>query len=812
MDAIRQDVRFGLRSLIRRPDVTLLAVLALGLGIGASTSIFSVVNSVLLRPLPYDSPERLVTVSEPGDGQDQAATSPLNYLDWRDQSTTLEYLAGHRDHHFNILTGNEPERIRGTSVSPCFFDVFGIEAARGRVFHEGEGEAEAVAVLRHRFWVTRFGADPDIIGSEIILNDRTHTIIGVMPESFTYPARTNLWVRSYSYGVPEPPFNFGVELNEVRGLGYFDTVGRLRPGVTVAEADAEMRAIGERLFTEYAENTCNNSAGITPLREILVGDVRSPLIVLAVAVGLVLLIACANIANLLLAKAVGRGREMALRSALGAGRRRLLQHLLVESLVLALLGGGTGLLIALWGVDLLTGLGSAVMVQLTGVQIDNATLLFSVAVSVGTGVLFGILPALTASRVDLQSALREGAMQFSEGRKSRRLRQGLVAVEVALALMLLLGSALMLKSLMRLQAVDAGFDPEGVAVARAQLPTSRYPEEEQINRFYADLLERARNLPGVDRAGLVMSLPLTGSAASLTFTIEGQPLPEPGYEPVSLYQCISDGYFETMRIPLLQGRSFSEQDNRTDAPPVVIINQAFADEFYPETDPLGRRLSWGDPADETSWHTIVGIVTDTHHFRLDRGPEPEAFIPFAQDPWNSAAVVARTSGDPHALLPLLRGAVREIDSDQPVYGLMTMPERLGSTLADRRFVILLLGLFASVAALLAAVGIYGVISYTIGQRVRELGIRITLGAGRGELIGMVLSQGMRPVGWGIGTGLVLAALLTGQLRSLLFNVRPLDITSFAGITLLVAFIALLATAVPAWRTTQIAPTEALRHE
>jgi putative ABC transport system permease protein len=812
MDSIRQDVRFGIRSLIRRPDITLLAVLALGLGIGACTSIFTVVNSVLLRPLPFDSPDRLVTVSEPGDGQEQAATSPLNYLDWRDQSETLEYLAGHRDHQYTIITGDEPERIRGTSVSPSFFDVFGVEATRGRVFHEGESEDGAVAVLRHSFWVNRFGADPDIVGSEIVLNDRTHTIIGVMPESFAYPRRTNLWVRSYSYGVPEPPFNFGVELNEVRGLGYFETVGRLREGVTVAEADAEMRAIGERLFVEYAENTCNNSAGITPLRDILVGDVRSPLIVLAVAVGLVLLIACANIANLLLAKAVGRKREMALRGALGASRRRLLQHLLTESLILALLGGVTGLLVALWGVDLLAGFGTSVMVQLTGVTVDSTTLLFCLIASILTGIIFGLLPALTTSRFDLQSNLREGAHHFSENLRSRRLREGLVAVEVALSLMLLLGAALLLKSMVRLQQVDAGFDPEGVAVARVQLPSSRYPEEEQIRPFYDTLLERVRSLPGVEQAGLVMSLPLTGSAASLTFFVEGRPEPEPGYEPVSLYQCVSDGYFEAMRIPLLAGRSFTALDNTADAPRVVIINQAFVEEHYPDTDPIGRRLTWGDPADETGWRTIVGVVADGHHFRLDQGPEPEAFVPFAQDPWNSAAVVARTAGDPHGLLPLLRGAVQEIDPGQPVYGLMTMSERLGATLADRRFVILLLGIFAGVAALLAAVGVYGVISYTIGQRVRELGIRITLGAGRGELVGLVLGQGLKPVLWGIGSGLVLAAVLTGQLRSLLFNVSPLDAASFVGIALLVALVALLATALPTWRATTVNPTEALRQQ
>ncbi len=452
------------------------------------------------------------------------------------------------------------------------------------------------------------------------------------------------------------------------------------------------------------------------------------------------------------------------------------------------------------------------MVQLTGVEVDTATLIFSLIITLFTGVLFGILPALTSSRVDLQAALREGVQRFSEGVKSRRLREGLVAVEVAFALMLLLGAALMLKSLVRLQAVEVGFEPAGVAVARVQLPTSRYPEEEQIDRFYTDLLARVRTLPGVDQAGLVMSLPLTGSAATLTFFVEGQPEPEPGYEPVSLYQCISDGYFETMRIPLLGGRTFTEYDNTAEAPRVVIINRAFAEEHFPDADPIGQRLTWGDPADDELWRTIVGVVADGHHFRLDRGPEPEAFIPFAQDPWNSAAVVARTTGDPHVLLPALRAAVNQIDPDQPVFGLMTMSERLGATLADRRFVILLLGLFAGVAALLAAVGIYGVISYTIGQRVRELGIRIALGAGRGELIGLVLGQGLRPVGWGIGVGLVLAAVLTRQIRNLLFGINPLDATSFIAIALLVAVVALLATALPTWRATRISPTEALRHE
>jgi len=642
-----------------------------------------------------------------------------------------------------------------------------------------------------------------------------------MPREFNYPSAVGLWVRSYQYGVPEPPFSFGMDLAQARGLGYFQVAGRLREGITIEQADAEMAAIVARLQEEYPGDTCNDTGGVISIREVLFGDVSPALVVLMVAVAFVLLIACANVANLLLARAMGREREIAVRGALGAGRRRLLQQLLVESILLALVGGVLGVLFALWGVDLLVSLGPRSIPRLAEVRVDIAALVFCTAASVFTGLLFGLMPSMTITRTDLQSALREGGVQYSEGLGRRRLRELLVVGEIALAFMLLICAALMIKSMGRLRGIDPGFDPAGVALARVSLPENRYPEEEQIYVFCSQVLERVRALPGVESAGAVLDHPLSGGAVTLSFVIQGRPEPEPGQEPVAGYQVMTPGYLEAMRIPLRKGRYFTDLDEES-APRVAVVNEAMVRRFFPDEEPLGKRIAIGDtPEEDSVWATIVGVVGDVRHFNLDEAGGAEVYIPFAQDPWLFMSFVVRTEGEPESLISALRGVVLATDPDQPVYGLNTMERVVADNIAADRFVMLLMGIFAAMSAMLAAVGVYGVISYSVSQRRHEIGIRIALGARHLEVLGMVVRQGMLPALVGIVVGLLGIIGLIGfvsifrmkdQLTSLLYEVSVVDPGSYIWILTLIMLTAVLSVLLPAYRATRVEPVEALRYE
>ncbi|MFC1500402.1 ABC transporter permease, partial [Candidatus Zixiibacteriota bacterium] len=713
MDALLFDLRYGLRSLLRKPEITITAILTLGLGIGACTAIFSVVNTVLLRPLPFDRPDLVVSISGPSENTLSTSTSPANFLDWQRGVEAIEHLAGFRTHNYNLLGNDGPQRLRGGSVSPGFFAIFGVDPLLGRTFQPGEADEEAVVVLSHRIWQGRFGADPGMIGQTIVLNDRSHTVLGVMPPGFHYTSDYDLWVRAYEYGIPAPSFSLGEGWNEIRGLGYFRVVGRLRSDSTIEQADAQISALAIRLREEFPDSNCNDSAGVVSYSEVLTGNIRPALLVLLVAVGLVLLIACANVANLLMARALGRQMEVAVRGALGADRIRLIRQLLTESLLLSTSGGVVGVLLAMWGTNLLVRLSPNTIASFGAISLDLPVLLFCLVASIVTGIVFGLLPAWILSGTELQSSLREGGHRTSESRRRRYFRESLVVVETALSLILLIGAALMIMTLGRLRAVDPGFDPAGVAVARVNVPESRYPENEQISGFFQDVIDRISALPGVESAGAVMALPLSGSAATLTFLIEGIPQPDPGNEPFAEYQVVSTDYFTTMRIPLLAGRFFTAlDDSDEDSPGVAIVSEVMADRFFPGEDPIGKRINYGDYDNESSWVTIVGVVGSVRHFNLDLAPEPEVYLHFHQDPWVFMSIVARSSSDPSALLPSMRQAVLAVDPDQPVYSLSTLEEVLDDNLADTRFLSLLLEIFALIAAILAAVGIYGVISYS----------------------------------------------------------------------------------------------------
>jgi len=813
MDSLLFDLRFGFRSLLRKPEITIAAILALGLGIGACTAIFSVVHTVLLRPLPFDRTDLIVSISSPTGNTLSTSTSPANFLDWQAGVNTLEYLAGYRTHNYNLLGSDGPERLRGGSVSPAFFTIFGVDPSLGRVFQPGETDEDAVVVLSHRLWQSRFGADPGLVGDTLVLNDRSHTVLGVMPPGFNFTSDYDLWVRAYEYGLPAPSFSLGENWNEIRGLGYFRVVGRLQEDATIDQADAQISALATRLREEYPDSNCNDDAGVVAYSEVLTGNIRMALLILLGAVALVLLIACANVANLLMSRALGRQLEISIRGAMGADRKRLVQQLLTESLMLSITGGAVGVLLALGGTGLLIRLAPDTVSRMGTISLDLPVLIFCVSISIITGIVFGLLPAWMLSGTDLQSSLREGGGRTSESRRRRWLRESLVVAETALCLVLLVCAALMVQSLARLRAVDPGFDPSGVAVMRVNVPESRYPETEQIGRFYQDVIDRVSALPGAESAGAIMALPLSGSAATLTFYIDGQPQPEPENEPVAEYQVVSPDYFTTMRIPLLAGRFFTGYDNNDeDSPGVAVVSEAMARRFFPGEDPLGKRLNYGSYDDESSKVTIVGVVGSICHFNLDVAPEPEVYLPFRQDPWVFMSIVARTAGDPASLLLSMRQVVLEVDPDQPVYGLTTMEEVLADNLADSRFLGLLLELFALIAALLAAVGIYSVISYTVNQRYRELGIRIALGAGRSSILRLVLKQGLIPVMFGIVIGVGGAIIATRFLESQLFEVSTIDPLSFVVVPLLLTVTAALSVALPARRAVSIAPVEALNTE
>jgi putative ABC transport system permease protein len=800
------DLRYALRMLAKSPAFTFVAVLTLGLAIGANSAIFSVVNAVLLRPLPYPHSEQLVRVFGKQPQLDLAPNSPANFLEWHDENKVFERIGTYVGQGFNLLGGDQPERVIGARVSADVLPLLGVPPALGRVFtndEDQEGRAQVV-ILSHDFWQRRFAGDPNTVGQTITLNDKPYTVVGVMPAGFAFPStRTQAWV----------PMAFSAAERKTRDTNYIDVIARLKPGVSVEQARANMDAVARSQAERYPKTNAGVGVTVRSLQEHIVGDVRPMLVVLLGAVAFVLLIACANVANLLLARAASRQREMSIRGALGASRSRVVRLLLTESVLLAIVGGAVGFLLAIWSLDLLVSLKPANLPRLAEIGVNRTVFLFTLAVSIFTGLLFGVVPALQVSRLDLNEGLKESSRGGTDSPRRHRMRALLVVSEVALSLILLVGAGLMIRSFSRLLAVDPGFKADHVLTAFVSLPQSKYPKHEEQTAFFDRLLERLRNLPGVTAAGLVTDIPLYGGS-STGFDVEGRPEAAPGARAMTDYRLISSDYFAAMGVRLVKGRAFSRHDNET-APGVVIINETLAARFFAGEDPIGRRLDLsGDPKD---LREIVGVVGDVRNYGLDAEVKPEVYVPFLQSAPSYLAsvvsapvIVVRSALEASALGSTVREQVQALDKDQPVSEIKTMEWYLADSMAQRRFNMFLLGAFAGLALVLAAVGIYGVIAYTVTQRTHEMGIRIALGAKGGDILRLVFSNAMATTLAGIALGLGAAFALTRLLRSLLYQVSPTDPLIFAAIPLLLLTMSIIATYLPARRAMKVDPITALR--
>jgi putative ABC transport system permease protein len=787
----------------KSPGFTAVIVLALGIGIGATTAIFSVVNAILLRALPYGDPDRIVMVWMDNRklDLDQDFHSYPNYADYRDQNQTFDEIAAFNDRSFNLTGSGDPERIIGAWSSANLFSVLGTEPAIGRVFtvEEEEPGKDLVVVLSHGLWQRRFGGDPAIVGQQVSMNGVNRTVIGIMPPQFAFPRKeTEVWV----------PLAINQNLKNARGAFFLKSVGRLKPEVSLEQAQADTKTIATRLAQEY-DYLSSYGVNLVRLHDQIVGNVRPALLVLLGAVAFVLLIACANVANLLLARAAVREREIAIRTALGAGRWRIVRQLLTESLLLSLAGGALGLLLAFWGLDVLVALSPQDIPRLDQIRIDGRVLAFTLLVSLLTGLIFGLAPALQASKPDLNESLKEGGRGSTGGIHGSRVRSILVISEIALSLILLIGAGLMIRSFQRLLEFDLGFNPERLLTLKVQLAGSRYGQGQQVVSFYDQLLQRVESLPGVESAGAVSDVFLSKTPNSTTFSLEGRPDPPPAEDIEVPFDSISPNYFRVMGIPLLKGREFDHRDV-ADAPGVVIINDTFARMFFPGEEPVGRRFRYR--GDNNPWLTIVGVVADMRRTGFDSEVRPETFLPYAQNPSGRLTLIVRASSDPSALVGSIRSEVSQIDPGQAVYDVKTMDKWLGEMVSQRRFNMMLLAIFAGVALILAAVGIYGVISYSVTQRTHEIGIRIALGAARRDVMRLVVGQAAKLTGVGLGAGLVAAFALTRLMTSLLYGVSATDPVTFALIPFVLAAVALLSSYIPARRAAKVDPMIALRYE
>ncbi|HEV8702061.1 MAG TPA: ABC transporter permease [Candidatus Polarisedimenticolia bacterium] len=798
MDTLIQDLRYGSRTLLKAPGFTVLAVLTLAIGIGANTALFSVVNGVLLRPLPYPDPERLVMVhgTDVPRGNESANVSPPDVVDFRTQSRSFEGIAALSQGDI-VLTGRgEPVRLAVMIATANVFGVLGARPLVGRFFlpEEEQPGRHRVAVLGHRFWTRRFGADPGIVGRTLTLAGHPYTVVGVLPAGFILPdADPDLW-----RPVPIDP--------ESRGGHWLNAIGRLRPGVSLEQAQVEMDTITRRLEQQHPDTNTGRHTRLEPLKDAVVRDARAALYALFGAVGFVLLIACANVANLILVRASGRRREIAVRAALGAGRLRIVRQLLTESLLLFLCGGLAGTLLALWGTDLVVALASESLPRSGEIVMDLSVLAFSLALSTVAGILFGLAPALQHSRVDVERALRDDGRNATAGRGRSRVLGALAVTQVALSLVLLTGAGLLIKSLWTLLRVDPGFRAERVLTLDLALPESRYPDEGRMFAFYTSLLDRLDALPGVQSAGAVNILPLSGSNSCDGFSVIEHPPAAVGRQPCAEARYSTPGYFPALGIPLVRGRSFTEADDGN-APRVALINQAMARLFFPGEDPIGKHVVYN-----AAPRAIVGIVGDVRHFGLDTEAPPEFYLPHQQLPMWEMTLAVRASSDSVPLVAAVRGAIAALDRDLAVANVRTISDLLHRSVARPRFRAVLLGAFAATALALAAIGIFGVLAHGVAQRTREIGIRMALGARRRAILGMMLGQGIRLTLAGVGLGLAASIVLTRFLSGLLFGVSPTDPITLSGVTLLLTLVALLACVVPARRATRVDPMTALRCE
>jgi putative ABC transport system permease protein len=812
METMWQDVRFGVRMLLKKPVFTAIAVLALALGAGANTAIFSVVNGVLLRPLPYKDPEKLVRLGEWSKQVPGMSISYPNFKDWRERNRVFEGLAATQFDSYNLTGGDEPERLQGRNVSYNFFDVLGVVPAVGRSFRADEDRAGAprVAVLSHGLWQRRFGGDRKIVGKAIALNGESYTVVGVLPQDYRFGTQTDVFV---PVGLKEDDETVRERDNHP---GIY-AVARLKDGVTFGQAQEEMKGIATRLAEEYPKENAGNSVTLTPLSEYFVGDIRASLLMLLAAVGFVLLIACANVANLLLARAASRSREIAVRKALGASRFRIVRQLLTESVMLAIAGGTVGLLLAMWGVDVLRRASLDLLPTTAEIGLDRTVLLFTFGISILTGLLFGLAPALSASKTDLSESLKEGGRSGAEGGPRNLVRSSLVVIEVALSVMLLVGSGLLVRSFMLLRETETGFRQENLLTLQLSYRAGKEEGGKVVN-FFRAVEEKVRALPGVEAAALSNGVPLLGSSET-SFQIEGRPPAEPGKRPMTVAFWTTPGHLDAMGIRLLRGRFIDEHDTAGSLP-VTVIDEEFARLYFSGEDPVGQYLA-GDPEHDMPHSQIVGVVAHVKNYGLDSpGPvQAEMYRPRAQVPdkyqpllAERVSLLVRTFSEPEALTAAVRRAVQEVDPNQPVYSVQTMEQVVSDSVASQRLSMMLLVIFAAVAVVLAAVGIYGVMSYAVARRTHEIGVRVALGAQGRDVLRLVLGQGMWLALVGVGVGLAGAYAATRVMSSLLYGVSATDPLTFALGALLLTAAALLACLVPARRATKVDPMEALRYE
>jgi predicted permease len=806
MDTLLQDIRYAFRRLRKSPGFAAVAILTLALGIGANSAIFSVVNAVLLRSLPYADAERLVLVTHVTNTGDRAPMSPANFRDVRREVRSLEELS-FWTYSGSTLTGvGDPVRLEGAGVGAHFFEVMKAAPLLGRTFRPDENEPgrNRVAVLGHGVWRQRFGSDPRIVGRTLTLDGEPYEVVGVMPEEFSFPSNRDLWV-------PQE-YNADFVADASRGSWFITAIGRLKPGVPHEQVARDVEALASRLKRQYPESNAEVGMTSVSLYEQMVGGVRVSLLVLLGAVGLVMLIACANVANLLLARAAAREGEVAVRVALGAGRGRLMRQLLAESMVLAVLGGVAGLVLAVWGTGALVALDPEGIPRLGEVRVDGTVAAFTLGVSLLAGVLFGLVPAVQVTRSGVFGSLREGGRGALSGRGSARMRNTLVVAEMALAVMLLAGAGLLIRSFVRLQSVDPGFRTEGALSFTLSLPEAAYRGEPARAAFYDRLQERLAALPGVREAAAVSELPMGGSARLLTFEVEGAEPVQPGREPVSQILRATPGYFRAMGIPVERGRAIAPED-RAGAPRVMLMNREAARRFFPGQDPVGRRirLALGDDTTTVSWE-VVGVVGDVRQFGVGEDPEPAMFFPQAQAPEGSMGVVLRTAVAPLSVAGAVRREVKALDPDLPVNDLQPLEQLTAESVSQPRFYMLLLSIFAGVALALAAIGIFGVISYGVAQRTREIGVRVALGADPASVLHIVVGGALGLAGLGVGIGVLGALAGTRVLSGLLFGVTATDPATYAGVAALLMGVAALASWLPARAATRVDPAIALRAE
>ena len=812
MDTLLQDLRFAVRGLLKARAFAAVALVTLGLGIGGSTAIFSAVNAVLLRPLPYPEPDRLVAVwtNQSKRGYRRGSSSFADFEDYRAKTAAFEDLAALRSRGYTVTDGASAERIAGGRVSASFFPLLRVGAALGRTFtpEEDRPGAAKVALLSHGLWQRRFGGSPTIVGQPITLDREPYTVIGVLPPSFGFPMDLEEADIFTTMGLED------ADSRGERGMHYLAIVGRLKPGATLETARADLATLSGQLASSYPESNQGRVAVAVPLHQEIVGDVRGGLLVLLGAVGLVLLLACANVANLLLARASSRERELAIRGASGATRGRLLRQLLTESLVLAGVGGALGLLLAFWGVGLFVALAPPDLPRLAEVKVDGGVLLFTSALSLLTGLAFGVLPAWRAARVDLVRGLGDGGSAAGASVASQRLRSTLVVAEVALSLVLLVGAGLLLRSLFAVLTVDPGFDKDGVVTLRLNLPDLTYETSAKRAAFFKTLVDKTQALPGVKAVGAIQPLPMGGDQWVTYLHLEGRPEPPPAERLSGEYKSASPGYFAAMGIRLVKGRVFTDRDVRG-APRVVLVSETLARRYYPDEDPIGKRFAFGtsidDDKDDVQWE-IVGVVADVAHQRLDGPPGPAFYVSAWQHPWGFLSLVVRAEGDLGALATAVRREARALDPDVPVYRVRTLAELVSATVAQRRFNALLLGGFALIGLVLASVGIYGLLSLAVSQRTREIGIRVALGADRSLVLRMVVGQAMGLTLAGALVGLVAALLASRALQGLLFGVSANDPSTYCVVAVLLFLAALVSTLIPVRRALSVEPFAALRHE